>query len=173
MSEGAKEMLRGRMKDGSYVEIERMDLGRCETSDSDGKSREVYLENFRIYPNPISCDAKLVDVHGDDPRSAVFLAALDRHGVDVTTLKTVGGSPVDISLPEKGEGAKLLPFKRGDVVRLKSGGPWMTVCDLHKTQEAETAQCLWFTPDGGAVLNSWCGPSQDHFITSALELASA
>jgi uncharacterized protein YodC (DUF2158 family) len=31
-------------------------------------------------------------------------------------------------------------FKKGDVVRLKSGGPWMTIVSV----EGNTAECQWF-----------------------------
>jgi len=38
-------------------------------------------------------------------------------------------------------------FKPGDVVRLKSGGPWMTVIgdSLPPTNETEVV-CVWFNP---------------------------
>jgi len=40
-------------------------------------------------------------------------------------------------------------FQKGDVVRLKSGGPWMTITALGDysgwtTSPASTAACMWF-----------------------------
>ena len=40
-------------------------------------------------------------------------------------------------------------FQKGDVVRLKSGGPWMTITALGDysgwtMRPAHTASCLWF-----------------------------
>jgi len=36
-------------------------------------------------------------------------------------------------------------FKPGDVVRLKSGGPVMTITDVGKDSGVPTAWCTWFT----------------------------
>jgi len=36
-------------------------------------------------------------------------------------------------------------FKLGDVVRLKSGGPWMTITYI--SQRDRTATCTWFIKD--------------------------
>ncbi|WP_447833755.1 YodC family protein [Aeromonas veronii] len=38
-------------------------------------------------------------------------------------------------------------FKPGDVVRLKSGGPAMTVSTLHKDSTVEAYLCRWFSSD--------------------------
>lgn len=47
-------------------------------------------------------------------------------------------------------------MKLGDTVRLKSGGPLMTVDKLHKNMpEGEAAiSCIWFN-DLGVKCNSW------------------
>lgn len=42
------------------------------------------------------------------------------------------------------EAAALAPFKVGDVVQLKSGGPHLTVEFL----DCCTAECIWFDQDG-------------------------
>jgi uncharacterized protein YodC (DUF2158 family) len=41
-------------------------------------------------------------------------------------------------------------FKRGDVVRLRSGGPRMTVLEesAHKGQPVARVVCLWFSRQG-------------------------
>lgn len=36
-------------------------------------------------------------------------------------------------------------FKNGDIVRLKSGGPWMTINELYNNDKY--ARCIWFDKD--------------------------
>jgi uncharacterized protein YodC (DUF2158 family) len=42
-------------------------------------------------------------------------------------------------------------LKTGDVVRLKSGGPQMTVLSV----QGQTVDCSWFGPDGNVKLSSF------------------
>jgi uncharacterized protein YodC (DUF2158 family) len=49
---------------------------------------------------------------------------------------------------------RVVKFKRGNLVRLKSGGPVMTINDMHEDNKAVTqwnppqghVSCLWFGP---------------------------
>jgi uncharacterized protein YodC (DUF2158 family) len=41
----------------------------------------------------------------------------------------------------------VVPFQPGELVRLKSGGPWMTVQAVH--MQEGTADCAWFDPEEG------------------------
>jgi len=56
-------------------------------------------------------------------------------------------------------------FKRGDIVRLNSGGPQMTVEDP-AGEEDEMAECTWFTDDGST------GPLSHCFFEECLTLVT-
>ena len=43
----------------------------------------------------------------------------------------------------------------GDVVRLKSGGPLMTISSLGRSSDTTTAFCAWFSDDGQAWSHSF------------------
>jgi uncharacterized protein YodC (DUF2158 family) len=53
-----------------------------------------------------------------------------------------------------------LLVRPGDLVRLKSGGPWMTVNSV--CLEDQTVECYWFDPDEAfyAVIFAMAGLSQ-------------
>jgi len=55
----------------------------------------------------------------------------------------------------------------GSVVRLKTGGPLMTV-EGHKP-ELDCVDCVWFCKVGD---DYWAGPNRDSFLVSALVEAS-
>ncbi|WP_108649246.1 YodC family protein [Dongshaea marina] len=59
-------------------------------------------------------------------------------------------------------------FKIGDVVRLKSGGPAMTVTGSypHEHNNVKQYYCSWFTSDTAAEV------SKEHFAAPALELTN-
>lgn len=53
--------------------------------------------------------------------------------------------PITINIPAEIDSApKTDKIKKGDVVRLKSGGPHMTVARAN----VELLDCFWFSPDG-------------------------
>lgn len=54
-------------------------------------------------------------------------------------------------------------FKKGDVVRLKSGGPSMTViADYPDHTNGPSVRCVWFYDQSK--------PSEDSFVVEALKL---
>jgi uncharacterized protein YodC (DUF2158 family) len=48
--------------------------------------------------------------------------------------------------PEMGDGKPPVELKPGDVVRLRSGSPFMTVCTIYK--DPQRAECDWMSRDG-------------------------
>ena len=50
-------------------------------------------------------------------------------------------------------------FKQGDVVKLRSGGPTMTIEELNMTSSIEVATCTWFDKDSAVQ-------QQDFFVSS-------
>lgn len=65
-----------------------------------------------------------------------------------------------------GDGAE---FALGDVVRLKSGGPAMTVNQLYKTDDdAQAAACVWFTSQAAVIAGIWGDCMQLGFLLDAL-----
>ncbi|MCF5759182.1 DUF2158 domain-containing protein [Aeromonas veronii] len=54
-------------------------------------------------------------------------------------------------------------FKSGDVVRLKSGGPAMTVTSLKKDASTETYYCRWFSSESSSK------SELEHFNAECLE----
>jgi uncharacterized protein YodC (DUF2158 family) len=63
---------------------------------------------------------------------------------------------------------RAVKFKRGDIVRLKSGGPVMTINDLHEDGDKVVSQ---WNPPAGHVTCLWFGPSYSSafFHIDALE----
>lgn len=53
-------------------------------------------------------------------------------------------------------------LKMGDVVKLKSGGPKMTICGI-KEEDRSAINCVWFASD-------YDGPFYNSFFESNLEL---
>lgn len=49
-------------------------------------------------------------------------------------------------------------FKEGDIVKLKSGGPPMTI--EMATGDGLAAKCMWFAPNGEG---GWTGPYRETF----------
>lgn len=66
-----------------------------------------------------------------------------------------------------GDGAE---FKIGDVVRLMSGSPAMTVNQLYKTDDdAQAASCVWFTSQCASSVGIWGDCMQLGFLLDALQ----
>jgi uncharacterized protein YodC (DUF2158 family) len=60
-------------------------------------------------------------------------------------------------------------FKVGDIVKLKSGGPKMTVCEVHTILETQV-ECSWFSRTGkhqDALLRGFYPPRALELITEA------
>ena len=68
-------------------------------------------------------------------------------------------------------------LKVGDVVKLKTGGPWMTVVDADNIETGGRSlppgvRTMWFTHNGYAAIDkekSWSGPHDGWFSIDALE----
>lgn len=55
----------------------------------------------------------------------------------------------------------------GDIVRLKSGGPWMTVSDVQTDSGAQLYTCVWFpSVDSDAA-------SEENFFECTLQVSAA
>ncbi len=55
-------------------------------------------------------------------------------------------------------------YEPGDLVKLKSGGPIMTVIEHSHPMVANVVSCTWFTQSDGA----WVGPHHAQFRASLL-----
>lgn len=77
--------------------------------------------------------------------------------------------PQQSSKPSRGRSMPPQLFRRGDVVRLKSGGPDMIVEHYVSDGPGGTDQvyCTWFV--GPSVEGGWNGPSSCSFHASCLE----
>ena len=64
-------------------------------------------------------------------------------------------------------------FKLGDVVRLKSGGPPMTITWVGvETEHTQRIHCMWFARQNGDEWESksgWAGVVSQEFIAAALD----
>lgn len=72
--------------------------------------------------------------------------------------------PNPFPAPQSSLRDNLMPFEIGDVVRLKSGGPRMTVVDQSMDQSMNSFQCAWF--DGAELKAEW-------FRTEIIEKSTA
>jgi uncharacterized protein YodC (DUF2158 family) len=61
------------------------------------------------------------------------------------------------------KGTSMVEFKKGDTVRLKSGGPVMTVGDKH----GDALQCHWFNQTGSEYTSKY-----DNFAPDMLRAAA-
>ncbi|MDE2095655.1 MAG: DUF2158 domain-containing protein [Patescibacteria group bacterium] len=60
-----------------------------------------------------------------------------------------------------------IEYRTGDQVRLKSGGPLMTVEDVTRADSGDVlVETVWFEPNGDG--ESWTGPCRDGFDPALL-----